>query len=208
MNYKTYVEKLKFSKLRNHGDGLSLELRFNDQVPELITPWMRVTANPQIYDAMTDKFNNAIPRVNVYTEVNDTEFKEFLKKLKEICQKQLETLNEKAEWNSSLIKDKFLRTKLHVRPNDDIQTLFFWEGQDTPEHVTIKNLYDHISQNATVRFILEIRPMYIKNGRCGITFKASEVECKRIKSTKTPTVIKLKRIDKFDRKCANTILKS
>lgn len=173
-------EKLQFNRFTKHNPGHSIATK---QRTKFITPWVRVSSYPKSYVALKDKAGNAISRASIYNEVTDKQFINWIKKLEERCQHEL--VEQKVDpdpekhWNDLLVSGKFLRVKVHVRPNGQLQLYAYPEGSDTDFKIDMKDISKHFYTDVVVRYILEIRPVIFKNGRAGTTLKVDEVEFRK-----------------------------
>ena len=50
------------------------------------------------------------------------------------------------------------------------------KDKDGPMIVNLDDVTEWCPKGSKIRYLIEIRPIYLKNGRCGITFKANEAE--------------------------------
>lgn len=174
------IADINFKPFTDHNPGKSIAT----ETPVIFcTPWLRVTSYPRTYVALRDQSGNDIERVNVFCEIQDTKFLNWCNNLQQRAREELIEQkvdpNPESHWNPLLVHDKYLRSKLHVRPSKVLQLDAYEEDSETPFNIELSKVSNHFYTDVQLRFMLEIRPILHKNGRSGITFRVVEVEFKK-----------------------------
>ena len=188
--YNIKTEDIVFNRARIHNPGASI---MTETPITFITPYLRVSSYPRQYIALRDSDGNDIERVNLFTEVEDTRFLKWLDDLQDRCKKELKEQkideNPDEHWNVLIAHNKYLRSKLHVRPSKMLQLDAFEEGSEEVIPIDLDKVTNYFYPDVYLRLLLELRPILFKNNRAGISFRVIEVEFKKPDKSKLVTTL-------------------